>query len=230
MQALAYLIYPFYILFVLIRGLLRLLVVPLHLGLLKLSRHLGVLRLPLLLITLPIHALGILLAPRTEGTGRILEGDVIRPTFTLPYAFVRGPWQVAAKQDYRLVRLELGGTDEGEATLEIQVAPPIEEIRKHDEALASMIEKGFAEPPQLDGMRWAGLRVQTFTGALTCVYLVWKDDAPEESCVQITFKGHEAHEAAADDFVGSVLPSLPDASREAEGDATGPEGVSASPG
>lgn len=207
---LRFLLVPILVLVLLLRGVLWLLFVPLHRLLLRFLRRLGPLRIPFTILTLPIHLVGMLLDVR-RGGGRVLEGEVIRPTFTAPFAFVRGKWTVAAEQNSRRALLELKGeASEGPpSSLEICVSPSIDENTKDDPMVARMIEQALADPPLPNGMRWAGVRINTFSSELTCLYLVWKDDAPDGECVRITFKGSRAHEADADEFVSSVLPELP---------------------
>lgn len=212
---------PLYLAFLLVRGVLWLLFVPLHRGLLAVTRRAGFLRLPLLVLFAPIHVVA-LLVDRNTSKGRVLTGDILRPTFTLPYAFARGPWQVVSDPgDVRRVQLELE-QDEHTASLELTVGPPLGELQR-DPMMAGAIGKALAEPGLPNGMRWAGMRITTFIGgaALKCLYVVWKDDAPSEGCVQVTFSGPPELEPLADQFVSSVLPAMP---AGADGEADGEDG------
>jgi hypothetical protein len=207
MRVLAIVLLPFVLVFLLARTLLRLLLVPPTLWLLKVSRRLGPLRVPFLILTAPIHLLGLLLVP---STGRMLEGDLLRPMFTLPYAFRRGAWQVAPETDYRKVHLCLGAS-----RLELSIASPLDVLRREDDMARRLTDRALTEPALENGMRWAGMRLTTFGGApLTCLYFVWRDDAPDESCIFVKFTGDPADEAAADAFVESLMPELP----ESDGD------------
>lgn len=206
MRVLSLLVLPFFLVFLLVRAALRLIFVPPTTWLLKATHHLGAARLPVLLLLSPLVVPGILLMP-LEGLGRILEGDVLRPLFTLPYAFARGDWQVTGETDYSKVHLELGGSK-----LEVSVAAPLHSLCREDDMTRRLIDRALSEPALENGMRWAGMRMTTFFGggSLTCTYFVWRDDAPEESCVFVKFTGDPAHEEAADDFVRSVMPEFPE--------------------
>lgn len=192
----------------LLKGLVWLLFVPLSRGLLWVSERAGVFRLPLLVVTFPVWVIGAFLDTEPTG-GRELSGDIIRPTFTLPFAFRRGPWRVSQDNSVRRVVLELGdGTST--STLEITIGSTFAETHSNDEVLARAIDQSLVDPPLPNGMRWAGLRITSFLGQpLTCAYVVWKDGEPRGRVIQLRFRGDSAHEAAADDFVSSVMPELP---------------------
>jgi hypothetical protein len=202
-RVLSWVVIPFLVVFLAIRGLLRLLFVPLHRGLLQLGRRLGAFRLVLHLLTLPIHLIAILVESR-EGTGQVLDGEVIRPTFTIPIAFARGPWTVAAEQTFRCARLEHDG-----ATLEVAAGQPLD-VERQDPMARKAIDTALAEPALPNGMRWAGVRISTFSNELSCMYWVWNEAKPDDACVVVTFRGAAALEESADAFVRSALPSLPE--------------------
>lgn len=207
------LVIPLLLVFLLVRGVAWLLFVPLGRLLLKVSGALGPLRLPFLLLCSPIVIPCVLLDRTTSG--RVLEGDVIRPTFSLPFAFTRGPWRVCDEQTTRSAELELVEGDL-RSTLSITVSGTLAEICKADDVAARMVAKSAGDPPLANGMRWAGIRMTTFLpdAPLTCMYLVWKEDEPNTRCINVAFTGPAAHEQAADDFVRSALPALPEPSPE----------------
>lgn len=211
------LLIPLLLVVMLLKGLLWVLFVPLGRGLLKLANAVGPLRLPFVILFSPIIVPCILL-DRGSG-GRLLEGDLIRPTFTLPYAFARGPWEVLPEQGVRSAELELV---EGEkrSTLSISVGGPLSQVRANDEAAARLIDRSSSEPALPNGMRWAGMRMTVFLpdAPLTCFYLVWSEADPERGVINVKFTGAPEHEAAADAFVHSVLPELPEPDGDDEDD------------
>ncbi len=207
------LLVPVVLVLLFVRAVLWLLFVPLSRLLLKASHGLGPARLPFLIVCAPVWLPALLLDRRP---GRSLDGDFVRPTFSLPYAFARGPWRPSAEQGARFAQLEVGEGDDV-STLQISTSPPIDVLRRSDPMLARAIDESLEEPALESGMRWTGVRIRTnffAPGPLTAFYFVWKVDAPDELCVQLTFTGCEAHEALADEFASSALPELPAAPDE----------------
>ncbi len=202
MRFLSLLLLPIVLPLMLLRWALRVTCVPLHHGLVRVANQLGPLRLVLLGLTLPIHLVALAFGPG-EGYGRVLEGDIIRPTFSLPYAFARGPWQVAEEQTVRCARLNHEG-----AVLDIRIAAGLTAMKRSDSLLARAVEKTEGGLLLDNGMRWVGVRMSVLTGVMSCLYLVWKDADPEAGCVFITFTGSPEVEPAADAFVQSAMPVL----------------------
>lgn len=204
-----FLLYTVMLAVLLVRAVLWLLFVPLSRVLLKASHTLGPARLPFLVLCAPVWLPAMLL---DRGPGRSLEGDWVRPTFSLPYAFARGPWRPSAEQSDRFAQFEVGeGADV--STLRITTASPIQVLRREDPMLARAIDRSLEEPALESGMRWTGVRVRTNffgEGPLTAFYYVWNVDAPDEPCVQLTFTGSEAHELLADAFASSAIPAIPE--------------------
>src|SRR5688572_23710490 len=78
---------------------LRLVVLPLDRLLKRLESLLASVAHPLkllaVLLFLPVHLLAFLLDPPE---GQDLESDIVRPMFSLPYAFARGAWRATPEQ------------------------------------------------------------------------------------------------------------------------------------
>lgn len=200
---------PLFVLFLVVRFAFRLVFLPLHDLVMFIAFRLGPLRLPFLILCTPIVLMGVLLS---KNPGRLLEGDYVRPTFTLPTAFERGAWQASEEQGDRFAQFQVGeGADV--ATMQITAGPPLHMIQREDEMMARAIEKSLQEPAKESGMRWTGIRLRTHffaPGPVTSIYYVWNDAKPDEQTVQITFHGSEEHELLADAFASSALAELPE--------------------